>query len=118
MSAASILPSPDRIAKAMKRAALRIPFMDDVLAMYYCAVDPSTPGKTRLAIGATLLYLVLPLDIIPDFLPIIGYTDDATALMILLRFVSSHVTDRHKQLAKARLTTALGEDETESNAAA
>lgn len=87
----------------MKRATSRVPFMDDVLAMYYCAVDPATPRKIRVVIGATLLYLVMPLDIVPDLLAIVGYTDDVTALMVLVRLVSSHVTDKHREKAKASL---------------
>jgi uncharacterized membrane protein YkvA (DUF1232 family) len=99
----SFIPSAERIAKAMKRATSRIPFMDDVLALYYCAIDPKTPAKIRIVIGATLLYLVMPLDIIPDFLAIIGYTDDITALMIVIKLVSSHVTQVHKDRARDRL---------------
>jgi uncharacterized membrane protein YkvA (DUF1232 family) len=79
--------------------------MDDVLSMYYCASDKKTPSKVRIAIGATLLYLVMPLDIIPDFLAVIGYTDDVTALMVILKLVSSHVTADHRQKATATLAS-------------
>nr|WP_250808054.1 YkvA family protein [Neorhizobium tomejilense] len=102
-SAFSFLPRAKTVARAMKRATSRVPFMDDVLAMYYCAVDPATPRKIRVVIGATLLYLVMPLDIVPDLLAIVGYTDDVTALMVLVRLVSSHVTDKHREKAKASL---------------
>lgn len=108
-SATSLLPSPDRVVKAMKRATSRIPFMDDVLAMYYCAADKKTPSKVRIAIGATLLYLVMPLDVIPDFLAVIGYTDDVTALMVVLKLVSSQVTADHRQKAAAALASLRGE---------
>lgn len=108
-SATSLLPSADSVAKAMKRATGRMPFMDDVLAMYYCAADKKTPSKVRIGIGATLLYLVLPLDVIPDFLAVIGYTDDVTALMVVLKLVSSHVTDDHRQKAAASLASLRGE---------
>jgi uncharacterized membrane protein YkvA (DUF1232 family) len=79
--------------------------MDDVLAMYYCAVDTNTPRKVRIVIGATLLYLVMPLDFIPDFLAMVGYTDDITALMVLVRLVSSHVTDAHRERARESLAS-------------
>lgn len=100
---ARLLPKVETITKAMKRATSRIPFVDDVLAMYYCAVDPSTPKKIRIVIGATLLYLVMPLDVIPDFLMLVGYTDDVTALMVAMRLVSSHVTEAHRLKARTRL---------------
>ena len=79
--------------------------MDDVLAMYYCAVDPATPKKIRVMIGGTLLYLVMPVDFIPDFLMMLGYTDDVTALMVLVRLVSSHVTEAHRDKARASLSS-------------
>lgn len=97
----SLLPKPTTVLRAMKKASSRVPFMDDVLAMYYCAVDPATPKKVRVMIGGTLLYLVMPLDMIPDFLMMLGYTDDVTALMVLARLVSSHVTDSHREKARA-----------------
>lgn len=109
VSFASFLPSAERVAKSMKRATSRIPFMDDVLAMYYCAVDPKTPAKIRIVIGATLLYLVMPIDAIPDFLALVGYTDDITALMVLVKLVSSHVTESHKQKARSRLGSLRGD---------
>jgi uncharacterized membrane protein YkvA (DUF1232 family) len=83
--------------------------MDDVLAMYFCAADKKTPSKVRIAIGATLLYLVMPLDVIPDFLAVIGFTDDVTALMVVLKFVSSHVTDDHRTKSAAALSSLRGE---------
>jgi uncharacterized membrane protein YkvA (DUF1232 family) len=110
ISFASFLPSSERIARRMKKATRRIPFVDDVLAMYYCAIDPKTPAKIRLVIGATLLYLVMPIDVIPDFLAVVGYTDDITALMVLLKLVASHVTDAHRQKAKNRLGMLQGDD--------
>lgn len=107
----SILPKPKSVISSMMRATSRIPFIDDVLAMYYCAVDPNTPRKIRIVIGGTLLYLVMPLDIIPDFLALVGYTDDISALMILLKFVSSHVTESHREHAKKSLESMRQEPE-------
>lgn len=109
VSFASFLPSAERVARSMKRATSRIPLMDDVLAMYYCAVDPKTPAKIRIVIGATLLYLVMPIDAIPDFLALVGYTDDITALVVLVKLVSSHVTEAHKEKARSRLGSLRGD---------
>ncbi|MDW9478726.1 DUF1232 domain-containing protein [Sinorhizobium meliloti] len=107
-SSAALLPSAERVARTIKRATSRIPFIDDVLAMYYCAIDPKTPVKVRVVIGATLLYLVMPVDAIPDFLAMVGYSDDITALMVLVKLVSAHVTDTHRQKAQSRLDALCG----------
>ena len=109
-SAFGFLPGADTVIRSVKKATSRVPFMDDVLAMYYCAIDPATPGKIRVVIGATLLYLVMPLDFIPDFLVFVGYGDDVTALMVLVKMVSSHVNDGHRKRAKAKLAELGGSD--------
>ena len=38
--------------------------------------DPLTPRHARLVVGATLVYLASPVDLIPDFVPVVGYLDD------------------------------------------
>jgi len=46
------------------------------------AVDSRVPVKKKLFIGAIITYLILPLDIIPDFIPIIGYLDDLVLVVL------------------------------------
>lgn len=70
--------------KLMETAA-RIPFIDEVAAAYYCALDPQTPHKVRGILLAALAYFILPLDVIPDFLIGFGLTDDITVLMAALQ---------------------------------
>jgi uncharacterized membrane protein YkvA (DUF1232 family) len=55
-----------------------------------------------------LAYFVIPTDLVPDIVAGLGFTDDAAVLMIALRTVAGHVTDTHKQRARAVL--ADGED--------
>ncbi|MDN4597922.1 YkvA family protein [Leifsonia virtsii] len=54
------------------------------------ATDPAVPRATRWWLGALLVYLVLPIDLIPDFIPVIGYADDAIIAAIALRFAIRH----------------------------
>ncbi len=49
--------------------------------------DPRLPLTTRLVIPAVVLYLILPLDIIPDFIPLLGQLDDVLVLLVALRVV-------------------------------
>jgi uncharacterized membrane protein YkvA (DUF1232 family) len=49
--------------------------------------DPRVPRSGRLAIGALLVYLALPFDLVPDFIPVIGQLDDAMLVAFALRFV-------------------------------
>jgi uncharacterized membrane protein YkvA (DUF1232 family) len=51
------------------------------------AADPELPRGVRWRLGALLVYLVLPIDLIPDFIPVVGYADDAVILVLTLRSV-------------------------------
>lgn len=49
--------------------------------------DPDVPRSRKLALGALLAYLALPLDLVPDFVPVAGQLDDAIVAALILRFV-------------------------------
>lgn len=85
------------------RAAGRIPFMEDVVAAYYCAMDPATPAKVRATLIAALAYFVVPLDVIPDLLAGIGFGDDATVLMAAIALLGAHIKDEHRAAARDAL---------------
>lgn len=84
----------------VRKTAGRIPFMDDVVAAYYCALDPQTPTKVRGTLFAALAYFVLPIDSIPDFIAGFGLTDDITVLTVALSMVSGHMKESHRQAAR------------------
>ena len=52
------------------------------------AADPALPRGIRIRLGLLLGYLALPIDLVPDFIPILGYADDAIVVAIVLRSVS------------------------------
>ena len=66
-------------AKA-KRVAAGLPFAEDLLAAYFCAFDRETPRHVQVALIGALAYFVLPFDVIPDMMPLLGFTDDAAVL--------------------------------------
>jgi uncharacterized membrane protein YkvA (DUF1232 family) len=51
------------------------------------AADPDVPRGVRVRLWLLLVYLILPIDIIPDFIPVIGYADDAVIVALVLRSV-------------------------------
>lgn len=87
----------------VRRAARAIPFMEDVIAGWYCALDPATPRSVRLTLLAALAYFVAPIDAIPDLLPLIGFGDDAGVLLAALALVGRHITDDHREAARRAL---------------
>jgi uncharacterized membrane protein YkvA (DUF1232 family) len=54
------------------------------------AADPDTPSGVRIRLALLLVYLALPIDLIPDFVPVIGYADDAIIVALALRSVARH----------------------------
>ena len=59
---------------------------DVVRLLRRLAVDPDVPRATRWWLLALLGYLLLPIDLIPDFIPVLGFADDAIVIVIALRF--------------------------------
>lgn len=66
-------------------------------------VAGETPHQARLTMLAALTYLLLPLDLIPDFIPAAGFSDDLVALTALLGLCSRHVTPAIRERAQRRL---------------
>src|SRR5205814_9650524 len=86
--------------RKLKRFAARLPFAEDLLAAYYCAFDRDTPFQVKAALLGALAYFVLPFDVIPDMMPVIGFADDAAVLATALRLVASHLKPEHREAAK------------------
>ena len=87
----------------MRRVAAGLPFAEDVLAAYYCAFDYDTPVKVKAALLAALAYFVLPIDLMPDVMPVLGFTDDAAILATAIRMVATHIRPEHRDAARAAL---------------
>ena len=87
----------------LKKVAGKLPFIDDLLAAYYCAFDKQTPRHVQVALLGALAYFILPFDFIPDMMPALGFTDDAAILATVIRLVAVHITDDHREAARAAL---------------
>jgi uncharacterized membrane protein YkvA (DUF1232 family) len=86
------------------RATLgKVPFSEDALAAYYCAVDPATPRHVRFVLIGALAYFILPIDKIPDFIPGIGFIDDAAVIAAAVKSVSAYLHPEHYAMARAFL---------------
>ena len=80
------------------REALR--FIPDLVRLLRrLAVDPTLPRGVRIRLGLLVAYLVMPIDLIPDFIPVVGYADDVIIVALALRSVARHagaeVLERH-----------------------
>jgi uncharacterized membrane protein YkvA (DUF1232 family) len=90
----------------LKRFAGQVPFVGDLVAAYYCALDPETPMRVRAILLAALAYFILrwrsrPLTWLRRF-PGLGFTDDAAVLTAVFG-LSSHITPVHRAAAARAL---------------
>jgi uncharacterized membrane protein YkvA (DUF1232 family) len=92
------------------RVAAHVPFAGEALSLWYCARDDETPASAKAMMLAALAYFVLPTDAIPDWIPVIGYTDDAAVLMTALSLVGKHLKPKHREAAKADVDRLRTED--------
>jgi len=67
------------------------------------AIDPSTPTNVRISLIAALAYLILPLDLLPDFMPVVGFSDDFVALTAVLSIWSKYMTPAIRIRAEEKL---------------
>ena len=89
--------------RKLRSVAAHIPFAEDLLAAYYCAFDRATPLQVKATLVAAIAYFVLPFDVIPDMLPVIGFTDDAAVLATAIRLVANHMRPEHREAAREKL---------------
>ena len=71
--------------------------------MFFALQKPATPVWAKTMIIGALGYFILPVDIIPDIIPIAGYTDDLTALVAAIVSVTFYIDEDVKQKSKAKL---------------
>ena len=55
------------------------------------AIDPLTPAQVRVSLMAALAYLIMPFDLFPDFMPLVGFSDDFVALTAVLSIWSKYM---------------------------
>ena len=82
--------------------------VEKALWRFYAAQSPTTPRWAKTAIYGALGYFIFPLDAIPDFAPMVGYTDDLGVLAAALATVSMYVTDDIKQRSRETLDKWFG----------
>lgn len=84
-------------AKALKR---------DVVALWIAARDPRTPWYAKVAAGAITAYALSPVDLIPDFIPILGYLDDLlivpVGVLLVVRLIPPPLMAEYRAMAAAR----------------
>ena len=69
------------------------------------SIDPYTPPQARVSLMAALAYLIMPFDLFPDFMPLVGFSDDFVALTAVLSIWSKYMTPSIRARAERRLNS-------------
>jgi len=91
----------DKVRKVAKKAGVKVIYA--ALLLYYVLRNPATSAADRAKILGALGYFIIPMDLIPDFLPVAGYTDDLAALSWALYCVAKNITPEVKIQARQKL---------------
>lgn len=89
-------------------ASIGIGLIYKALQLYYVAQSPNCPMKVKAGIYGALGYLISPFDFIPDFMPAVGYTDDAAAIGVALILAQMYINDDIKMKAEGKIKDIFG----------
>jgi uncharacterized membrane protein YkvA (DUF1232 family) len=97
----------NKIIKFAKKAGIKLVYV--VLLLFYTLQKSTTPKFAKSIIIGGLGYFIMPLDIVSDFIPVIGFTDDLTALISVLITVALFIDEDIKLRAKLKLKDWFGD---------
>lgn len=89
----------------IKKVMGKVPFVPDIVTIYFCALDSKTPIKAKIIAFSALAYFIAPIDAIPDVAAGIGYTDDAAAITAAVTSIQMYITDEHRSKAEEWLNS-------------
>lgn len=99
----------EKISKIARRAGAKLVYA--ALILYYTLQNPNVPLKDKALIIGALGYLISPIDLIADAIPIAGLSDDLAVLLYVLKKVWGNVGEDVKERAHAKLATWFDEEE-------
>ena len=101
----------ETISRIAKRAGAKLVYA--ALVLFYTLQSDKVTLKDKAIIIGALGYLISPLDVIPDAIPIAGLSDDLGVLIFVLQKIWGEVNEDVKEKARAKLSQWFDEDEIE-----
>ncbi len=97
----------DKITSVLKKAGSKIIYK--ALQLFYATQNPACPLAIKGTIYAALGYFILPLDLIPDFIPVVGFSDDLLAVGAAIGMAHLYIDDNVIQLAQNKMRDFFGD---------
>ena len=99
----------EKISRIAKRAGVKLVY--SALILYYTLESDKVSTKEKAIISGALGYLISPLDLVPDAIPIAGLSDDLAVLLYVIHKIWGNVSDDIKLKAKNKLSKWFDNDE-------
>ena len=93
----------EKMKEVAKKVGLKV--TSYALIIYYVLQKDEVPLKDKIIITGALGYFILPVDLIPDFIPIAGYTDDVAGMLFAIKKCMNYVDDEIKEKVSAKLVS-------------
>jgi uncharacterized membrane protein YkvA (DUF1232 family) len=94
-----------RVRQRLKASAEQL--KADTYALYLASKDPRVPWYAKLLVGLIVAYALSPVDLIPDFIPVLGYVDDLlivpAGIALAVKLIPNGVLEEHRASARLRL---------------
>jgi len=97
----------DKMKRYSKSAGMKVVY--PALLLQYLMKSDEVPLKAKLILSAALGYFILPIDFIPDFAPLVGFTDDVGVLILILRQMAVYITPEIREQAHNHVRRWFGE---------
>ena len=97
--------SEDGFWKKLGKYALKAgaSLVEKALQLYYVMKDPNAPVLAKSTAAAALGYFIFPIDVVPDIVPIAGYSDDVGVVASALLAIAAYITPEIKEMAQRKM---------------
>lgn len=97
----------DKLAKIAKKAGIKVVYA--VLIAFYAVQSETVSMADKARVYGALGYFIMPIDLVPDSIPMLGFSDDLAALLFVLHTISANITPEVKKKAASRLRDWFGD---------
>lgn len=97
----------DKLKRVAKVSGMKVVY--PALLLQYMMKSDHVPLRVKLILSAALGYFILPIDFIPDFAPLLGFTDDLGVLLLIIRQMAVYITPEIRKNAREHLHRWFGE---------
>lgn len=95
-----------KVGRIFRKAGRKV--IEPALLLYYSAQRPETPAWAKTVVVSALLYLVSPVDAVPDALPVVGFSDDLGVLLAAVGTIAAYIDDDVRGRVRRKLDDWFG----------